>query len=985
MDGRVFMGVSKPTEMTIRDLLQEELRKRGVTVVPEFSVSTPVGLLKPDILLKNGAQYVVETKLGPETKLLEAMVKLYDYSKYVTEAKGAFAVLFPEELRRPWPPEVWMRIAVDPKLQCSVVAIFKDLRPSQPFKGNLSEIADWMASHVLRAPVVEADTGFAIRVLRDAVSYITASVRQLRDKELEDIFGGKTVFENILQYEEGKYPLEEMRQAATYLLVNQLLFYHVLSRMDASFPAVDEEKISKPADLARYFEPVLKRDYSSIFGFDVVSRLPVNATDVVKKVVMVVKALAPEKIRHDLLGKVFHELIPFDIRKAVAAFYTNNEAAEILAQLAIDKPDAKIMDLAVGSGTLLVAAYRRKRELLQKVKGTIELEDHKRFLEQDLTGIDIMPFAAHLAVVHLSLQALLYETEKVRVAVWDSTELKPGQTIPAISSELKTAYRRPTLDVFAKGGFTEEAYVTKGTVTMQSVGGEKIPLEQADLVIMNPPFTRQERLPADYKEALAKRLQGYEEYLHGQLGLYGYFFLLADKFTKEGGRIAFVLPASVLRVQSTLGIRKLLVENYHIEYIITTWQRAAFSEGAQFREILLVAKKLSNGVTPHNYCCGIVKLKKLPTSLEQARESANKIKSIVDTLSPGTVLDEENMTIKVVSMQELKKDYKNLFKYISSQQKETEELWNQIIARAGTAVAPLKDVLEDINCGIFEGTRARSHMIHAPIGSLFILREVARASKREDLWVLKNESEKDISVENLFTHDTINIPRESLRFGLRRLSGVNTIDLSEKLDFILVNSFNGWETFFLNKNTNRIVQEMPMWRSYVEERLSRLAVAFRFDMSAKGTTLFAWYSTRPMAGCGVVWNIKGLSGEQAKVLSIWFNSTVYVLQIYLNRVETRGAWMQLHKYVMDDLLTLHPLKLSTNQKNMLLKTFEEVKDTEFPSFLRQLKDRFPARIAIDKAILRVLGFGDDEINRILNYLYPALANEIEQLKTLMQG
>jgi len=33
------MGVPKPTEMTIRDLLQEELEKRGVTVVPEFSVT----------------------------------------------------------------------------------------------------------------------------------------------------------------------------------------------------------------------------------------------------------------------------------------------------------------------------------------------------------------------------------------------------------------------------------------------------------------------------------------------------------------------------------------------------------------------------------------------------------------------------------------------------------------------------------------------------------------------------------------------------------------------------------------------------------------------------------------------------------------------------------------------------------------------------------------------------------------------------------
>ncbi len=80
MDGWFFMGVSRPTEMTIRDLLQEELRKRGVTVVPEFSVSTPVGRLAPDMLLKNGAQYVVETKLGAEAKL--DMIQLYDYGNY---------------------------------------------------------------------------------------------------------------------------------------------------------------------------------------------------------------------------------------------------------------------------------------------------------------------------------------------------------------------------------------------------------------------------------------------------------------------------------------------------------------------------------------------------------------------------------------------------------------------------------------------------------------------------------------------------------------------------------------------------------------------------------------------------------------------------------------------------------------------------------------------------------------------------------------
>jgi hypothetical protein len=42
-------------------------------------------------------------------------------------------------------------------------------------------------------------------------------------------------------------------------------------------------------------------------------------------------------------------------------------------------------------------------------------------------------------------------------------------------------------------------------------------------------------------------------------------------------------------------------------------------------------------------------------------------------------------------------------------------------------------------------------------------------------------------------------------------------------------------------------------------------------------------------------------------------------------------------------------------------------------------------IKSDSRGLQVLRFGDDEINHILDYLYPALANEIQQLKTLMQG
>jgi hypothetical protein len=90
------MSSSVPTEMTVRNFLSKELEKRAVKVQTEWSYSTPIGRLVPDLRLLNGAEYVVETKLGAESKLLDAIVRLYDYSKY-TEAKGAFAVLFPGE------------------------------------------------------------------------------------------------------------------------------------------------------------------------------------------------------------------------------------------------------------------------------------------------------------------------------------------------------------------------------------------------------------------------------------------------------------------------------------------------------------------------------------------------------------------------------------------------------------------------------------------------------------------------------------------------------------------------------------------------------------------------------------------------------------------------------------------------------------------------------------------------------------------------
>ena len=67
-----FVGVwwlsFRPTEYTVRQLLIEELRRRGVKVTPEISFVGHVGRLVSDLLLQNGDSHVVETKLDAELK-----------------------------------------------------------------------------------------------------------------------------------------------------------------------------------------------------------------------------------------------------------------------------------------------------------------------------------------------------------------------------------------------------------------------------------------------------------------------------------------------------------------------------------------------------------------------------------------------------------------------------------------------------------------------------------------------------------------------------------------------------------------------------------------------------------------------------------------------------------------------------------------------------------------------------------------------------
>jgi len=188
-------------------------------------------------------------------------------------------------------------------------------------------------------------------------------------------------------------------------LINQLLFYHIISEKLGYDKLPDVDPLNPPKDFIDVLEHALKKGreaYPHILGFDLfpILRGDLRIVYSIARVVSTLKTLRPQHIREDLFGRLYHETIPPETRKNLGAFYTKPEAAKLLASLAIDRWDAKVLDPACGSGTLLVEAYQRKAALAPPMN---KEELHEKLIN-DIWGIDVMYFAYHMTSMNLTAQ-----------------------------------------------------------------------------------------------------------------------------------------------------------------------------------------------------------------------------------------------------------------------------------------------------------------------------------------------------------------------------------------------------------------------------------------------------------------------------------------------------------------------------------------------------------------------------------------------------
>ena len=271
----------------------------------------------------------------------------------------------------------------------------------------------------------------------------------------------------------------------------------------------------------------------------------------------------------DLAGQMFGRLIAD--RKFLATFYTLPSSAALLAELAVSRLDVdwadseavkalRIADLACGTGVLLSAAYRAVAARHRRSGGDDEAL-HRPMMEHALIGADIMPAATHLTASMLSSAhpTVTFGDTQIHTMPYGRQDKEAGDAIAIGSLDLIES--DTMLSLFSTGpqivSGTGEAEEAKG------FGELVLPTATADLVIMNPPFTRstgQEAekvgvpVPAfagfanseDEQREMSKALARIRDRLsqpagQGNAGLGSNFIDLAHQKLKPKGSLALVL------------------------------------------------------------------------------------------------------------------------------------------------------------------------------------------------------------------------------------------------------------------------------------------------------------------------------------------------------------------------------------------------------------------------------------------------------------
>lgn len=412
---------------------------------------------------------------------------------------------------------------------------------------------------------------------------------------------------------------EELLQVAAFVLFDAVVFHEALASQNPAIAPLRTTSTGLQTFFDREWEKILRIDFEPMFSLarEILQSFP--ASPDTEAILTTLRDAALDALssgvllRHDFMGRVYHKLLLQTTGHYYATYYTSIPSAWLLATLAVKTPNPawdfstveaisqfRLLDPACGSGTLLSAAYMaiKDRHILESRKRVDLAALHKALMEKVIGGWDILDYAAHLTLTTLSLHSNAVQVDGSKVF-----------TLPAgIDS---SGIHLGSLDHLGQDRLVGRGFTSAAQQGLDGAREHFIEPEEYDVVIMNPPFSRSAKpnLKFGYRSSdTRKRMNAALGSLAksaglsgvGQAGLGAYFMMLALRLVKNEGRVAVVIPRSMLSGVSWGLVRSRYLQQCQVEYIVSNYDPGSsedgiepwcWSENTDLGEVLIVARR----------------------------------------------------------------------------------------------------------------------------------------------------------------------------------------------------------------------------------------------------------------------------------------------------------------------------------------------------------------------------------------------------------
>jgi len=289
-----------------------------------------------------------------------------------------------------------------------------------------------------------------------------------------------------------------------------------------------------------------------------------------------------EHVDRDVLGHLYQEHLPPEERKALGEFYTPVAVVDLIldsvgytADKQLEKEEYDLIDPACGSGTFLVRATKRLLERLDN-KG-VPPRDAIEIVQERIHGLDLNPFACHIAELNLLFQVIDlykevkdndpdYTLDRFHIYRTDSLRVETQESLTALhSSEVQRQYR-------------EERKQASTVKTRTDYG----------FVVGNPPYVRIQNIQKGPARA------EYDDYetAHYNYDLYILFMERAAEWLAEDGSLGFIVSNKFTENRYGAKIQDFLLQNYRIQEIINFGDVSVF-EGVQSYPMIFVGDRIN--------------------------------------------------------------------------------------------------------------------------------------------------------------------------------------------------------------------------------------------------------------------------------------------------------------------------------------------------------------------------------------------------------